>query len=103
MPRDIPVTLPSTSANSPQRISSVAVCEPDTTIRDVLTLYLEQAGYRVTPLTDGAAAIEWLSTNRCDIVLMDVAMPRMNGIEALAKTEIPSSPAALRVNVMAKP
>ena len=65
--------------------SHVLVVEDEPLSLDMLTRRLEQAGYRVTAQRDGAAAIDWLSTNRCDIVLMDVAMPRMNGIEALTR------------------
>jgi two-component system sensor histidine kinase ChiS len=65
--------------------SHILVVEDEPLSLDMLSRRLEQADYRVTPLRDGAAAIAWLSTHRCDIVLMDVAMPRMNGIEALKK------------------
>lgn len=63
--------------------SHVLIVEDEPLSLDMLSRRLEQAGYRVTAQPDGAAAIAWLRDHRCDIVLMDVAMPRMNGIEAL--------------------
>lgn len=61
----------------------ILVVEDEPLSRDMLRRRLEQAGSNVTTVGDGESAIEWLAANRCDIVLMDVAMPRMSGIDAL--------------------
>lgn len=44
--------------------------------------YLESAGHNVTVAGDGAKALAFLETQEFDAVLMDVQMPKMNGIEA---------------------
>ena len=47
--------------------------------------YLEAKGFRVQVARDGVEALEALATERPDIVLMDIQMPRMDGLEAMAK------------------
>lgn len=44
---------------------------------------LKHFGAHVNEAEHGKQAIEWLSKNECDIVLMDLQMPEMNGIEAV--------------------
>lgn len=44
--------------------------------------YLESAGHNVTVAGDGAKALAFLEAKEFDVVLMDVQMPKMNGIEA---------------------
>lgn len=44
--------------------------------------FLKQRGYRVTYVLDGRAAVEAYQAERPDLVLMDVVMPEMDGIEA---------------------
>lgn len=52
---------------------------------------LESAGHRVTHVTDGALAVEQYLAEPPDLVLMDVVMPNMDGIEAILKIkEIPT-------------
>ena len=50
-----------------------------------ITDYLEAKGFRVQVACDGVEALEALATERPDIVLMDIQMPRMDGLEAMAK------------------
>ncbi len=44
--------------------------------------FLKQRGYRVTHVLDGRAAVEAFQVEKPDLVLMDVVMPEMDGIEA---------------------
>ena len=55
--------------------------EPD--IRDTLTDLLAADGYQVTTAGDGAAALPYVVEQRPDLVLLDVDMPRLRGVEAL--------------------
>ena len=48
----------------------------------VVTKILERAGHRATIVNDGEAALDVLNVREFDLVLMDVNMPVMNGIEA---------------------
>ena len=50
--------------------------------RDLAQIILEQQGHTVLLAVDGLEAIETLSKNKVDVILMDVQMPRMDGITA---------------------
>ena len=47
----------------------------------ILTSYLESVGCRVVATTDGEAALNHLSTNKPDIVFLDVVLPGRSGFE----------------------
>lgn len=64
----------------------VVVAEDEALIRLDLTSLLEDSGYEVVAaVTDGQAAIEAVEELRPDLVLMDVAMPVLDGVTAAAK------------------
>lgn len=47
--------------------------------RKLLTWLLEDAGYRVTGCATAEAALAWLAEQMCDLVLMDISLPRLDG------------------------
>ena len=60
----------------------VLVADDNRTNRNVLAAILEAAGHEVCMVTDGDEALEALQQGATDILLLDVNMPRLNGIEA---------------------
>jgi CheY-like chemotaxis protein len=48
-------------------------------------MFLENKGYKVSPLTNGYDALEFLKENVIDVVLLDESMPGITGLETLAK------------------
>ncbi|OGH95178.1 MAG: hypothetical protein DKM50_13945 [Candidatus Margulisiibacteriota bacterium] len=60
----------------------ILVVDDDKSIRQVLTFALREY-YDVTALSDGQEAIDCLYVEHFDIILLDIRMPRLNGIEAL--------------------
>lgn len=64
-----------------QRCVLVADDEPD--IREVLRLYLENAGYRVVEAADGEQALAVLDAEAIDLCLLDIMMPKVNGYDVL--------------------
>jgi CheY-like chemotaxis protein len=58
------------------------VVEDNAVNRRLLTELLRHRGHRVTGAMDGAVAVELAQARRFDAILMDVAMPRMDGLEA---------------------
>lgn len=61
---------------------SILVADDNRTNRNILSLILEAAGHHVTMVTDGDETIEALESGSFDIVLLDVNMPRLSGIDA---------------------
>jgi DNA-binding response OmpR family regulator len=57
--------------------------EPD--VREMLTLALSQAGYEVDDAADGFAALAKVSRYRPDLVLTDLRMPGMTGVDLLQR------------------
>ena len=64
-------------------ITRVLVVDDEATIREVLTDFLIVEGYDVVTACDGQEAIDVLSVDRFDAVLLDLKMPRAHGIEVL--------------------
>ncbi|GIW72182.1 MAG: hypothetical protein KatS3mg102_1724 [Planctomycetota bacterium] len=62
---------------------SVLVAEDLSIVRRPLALILERRGYRVIEVTDGQAAIEALEREPIDAVLLDLAMPVIDGFGVL--------------------
>lgn len=59
----------------------ILVVEDDGNIRDLLRLYLEREGYIVVSETDGEAGLNAFKKDEFQLVLLDIMMPRMDGIE----------------------
>ena len=49
----------------------------------LITIFLEDMGYKVTALLSGIEAVETIKHQSFPLILMDIRMPKMNGIEAL--------------------
>jgi len=63
----------------------ILVVEDDEDMRENLQRILATAGYEVKLARDGADAISVLQTCECDLVLTDLVMPRMGGLELLGE------------------
>jgi CheY-like chemotaxis protein len=61
--------------------SMIVVAEDHEDILFVLRRALERAGHQVVAATDGAAALEAVRRHRPDVVVTDVDMPRMTGLD----------------------
>jgi DNA-binding NarL/FixJ family response regulator len=62
-------------------MKKILVVDDDRTMRTVLTRYLENRGYQVEQVTSGAEALIAVAKNPPDLVVSDVMMPEMDGIE----------------------
>jgi two-component system chemotaxis sensor kinase CheA len=66
-------------------VKSVLVAEDSITTRTMLKHILQSAGYKVTTAVDGAEALHLLEREGFDLLVSDVDMPRMNGLELISK------------------
>jgi DNA-binding response OmpR family regulator len=62
---------------------SVLIADDDADIRDLVVFKLQQAGLEVVAVGDGNAALEALTQQRPDLVLLDVMMPGLSGLDVL--------------------
>jgi CheY-like chemotaxis protein len=69
--------------------ASVLVVDDETGMRETLVDILEAAGYDVTPAEDGAVALEMTRTHHYDVIVMDIRMPALTGVEVLASLQHP--------------
>lgn len=63
----------------------ILLAEDDDVMRQYLTRALEKAGYAVSAVDRGTAAIPLLETEQFDLLLTDIVMPEMDGIELAQK------------------
>jgi two-component system, cell cycle response regulator CpdR len=59
----------------------ILLAEDDQVMREYLTRALERAGYRVSAVDRGTAAVPLLEREPFDLLLTDIVMPEMDGIE----------------------
>ena len=63
----------------------ILIADDEAEIRDLLRLYFENRGYDVLEAADGLEALAVLEKEHVDLAVLDVMMPRMNGLHALKK------------------
>ena len=61
--------------------ATVLLVEDDQSIRSVIARMLHSEGHQVLEASDGATALEILQAMRCDLVITDFLMPKLNGIK----------------------
>ncbi len=66
-------------------MSKILVCDDDKAIVDAIEIYLSQEGYEIKKAYDGAEAIQMLEKEQFDLLIMDVMMPKLDGIRATLK------------------
>ena len=60
----------------------ILVCDDDREIVDAIEIYLEQEGFEVEKAYDGEEAIEAIQNKEIDLMIIDVMMPKLDGIRA---------------------
>ena len=62
----------------------IALVDDDRNILTSVSIALEGEGYRVQTYTDGSTALDGLKTDPPDLAILDIKMPRMDGMELAA-------------------
>lgn len=64
---------------------TILVVDDEKEIRDAISIYLRNEGYHVMTACDGIEAIEFLHAQEIHLILMDIMMPRLDGIQTTFK------------------
>ena len=64
---------------------TVLICDDDKDIVSALEIYLTSEGYRTVSAFNGEQAIQAVNEENIDLILMDIMMPRLDGIRATAR------------------
>lgn len=64
---------------------NLLICDDDRDIRNALKIYLSGEGYKIFEAENGFDAVEIISREEIHLVLMDIMMPKMDGVSATAK------------------
>jgi CheY-like chemotaxis protein len=72
---------------SSTRAANIVVVDDDASTRTLLELILSSGGHEVTLLGDGREALAYLKTNTPDLIVIDVNMPVLDGIEVCARVK----------------
>ncbi|MFJ6528184.1 response regulator transcription factor [Streptomyces longwoodensis] len=89
-----PAGAPSTAASTPTpaRPARILVVDDDPTVAEVVTGYLDRAGYVVDRAGDGHAALARAAGHRPDLVVLDLMLPGMDGLEVCRRMRADSGP-----------
>jgi len=63
----------------------IALVDDDQNILTSVSIALEAEGYRITTYTDGCSALDGFNSSPPDLAILDVKMPRMDGLETLRR------------------
>ena len=66
-------------------MANILICDDDKEIVDAIEIYLKNEGYKVYKAYDGEEAIRILNAEDIQLLLMDVMMPKLDGIQATLK------------------
>ncbi len=66
-------------------ISSILIVDDDKEIRNLISVYLENEGMRTQKAENAMEALKLLEENAFDLIILDIMMPKMDGIQACMK------------------
>ncbi len=72
-------------------MQTILVCDDDREIVEAIEIYLQQEGYEVLKAYDGEEALQILKENEVHLLIMDIMMPKLDGIRATLKIREKSS------------
>jgi len=76
-------------------VATVLVVEDDTTVSGVLSAYLHKAGFDPVVASDGPSALQEWTQRRPDVVILDIMLPGMSGLDVLQRRRADDDDAAV--------
>src|SRR6267142_2003019 len=68
------------SATTPKPIATILIVDHDSSARERLRSSFEKAGYRTVTVADGPSALRLLHKEQCDLIVLDLEMPGVDGL-----------------------
>jgi DNA-binding response OmpR family regulator len=75
----------------------ILVVDDDPGVRRLLVLLFQREGWSVTTVEDGERAVEQIALARPDVVVLDLMLPKLSGVEVLQDATLQDYPSAERV------
>lgn len=72
-------------------MNTILVCDDDKEIVDAIEIYLTQEGYHILKAYDGIQAVDMMQKNDIQLLIIDIMMPRLDGLRATLKIREKSS------------
>jgi DNA-binding response OmpR family regulator len=91
---------PSQTSPTQTQNRTVLCIEDEPFISELYSRALSKAGYQVTVISDGAKALEEAQTNNYDIILLDLMVPTLTGIEILRVLRDPARVPPLKSKII---
>jgi len=79
----------------------ILVVDDDAALRETMRGVLENAGYEVTTARNGCEAITFLARHDYDVVLLDTAMPKLDGLSVVGRLQKENSPVLAHTYLLA--
>ena len=86
--------------NTPKFARKILCIEDEHFISELYTRALTKGGYEVETIADGSKALEAAETNKYDIILLDLMIPTMSGIEILRVLRDPARVPPIRAKII---
>ncbi|MCI8557725.1 MAG: response regulator transcription factor [Lachnospiraceae bacterium] len=71
--------------------NTILVCDDDKEIVDAIEIYLSQEGYHILKAYDGLQAVSMMEKNEIQLLIIDIMMPKLDGLRATLKIREKSS------------
>lgn len=71
----------------PKQLPTILTVDDETMIRETIASYMENRGFAVLQAANGREGLEVFAANRPDLVLVDLRMPEMDGLEVLSRMQ----------------
>lgn len=78
-------------------MATVLIIDDHEDVRDALSNLLQDAGYATLTAEDGLTGLEAVAASRPDVILLDIAMPGIDGLETLRRLKASANTSAIPV------